>query len=89
MPTVNFTSHLDSYADTRPVRVEGSTAGQAVRAALEGNARLRSYLFDDQDRLRRHIMVFVDGKILIDRARLSDPVSADSEIYIMQALSGG
>jgi sulfur carrier protein ThiS len=39
--------------------------------------------------LRKHIAVFVDGKMVADREGLSDPVNQDSEIYIMQALSGG
>jgi hypothetical protein len=33
--------------------------------------------------------VFVDGEPVLDRSTLSDPVAADSEIYVMQALSGG
>jgi hypothetical protein len=33
--------------------------------------------------------VFVDGEQLADRTRLSDPVRADGEVYVMQALSGG
>jgi len=33
--------------------------------------------------------VFVNGTAIQDRERLSDPVPADGEVYIMQALSGG
>jgi hypothetical protein len=35
------------------------------------------------------MMVFVDGQQIGDRERLSDPVRPASEIYVMQALSGG
>ena len=34
-------------------------------------------------------MIYIDGKPIVDRADLSDPVGEDSEIYVMQALSGG
>jgi molybdopterin synthase sulfur carrier subunit len=33
--------------------------------------------------------VFIDGNQIEDRERLSDPVAPSSEVYVMQALSGG
>lgn len=53
------------------------------------NPQARSYVLDDQASLRRHMTIFVDGRAMRDRARLSDPVAAGSTIYIFQALSGG
>jgi hypothetical protein len=35
------------------------------------------------------MVVFVDGRQVRDRRRLSDPVPHDGEIYVAQALSGG
>jgi hypothetical protein len=46
-------------------------------------------VLDDQGRLRRHVHVFVDGVLVADRERLSDPVGPASELHVMQALSGG
>lgn len=67
--------------------------GATVRAVLEGvfatNPRLRGYVLDDQGTLRHHMMVFVDGSPIQDRAGLTDPVGDSSEVYVMQALSGG
>jgi hypothetical protein len=34
-------------------------------------------------------MIFVDGERVGDRRQLSDRVGADSEVYVVQALSGG
>jgi hypothetical protein len=51
--------------------------------------RARSYVLDDQAALRRHMSIFIDGEMISDRQHLSDPVQADSHIYIFQALSGG
>ena len=51
--------------------------------------KLRGYLLDDQGGLRRHLTIFIDGLRLRDRARLSDALAADSEVYVVQALSGG
>ena len=89
MPQVHFTSHLQKFVDSAAIDVPGATAAEALDAALQGRDQLRSYVLDDQGQLRRHVMVFVDGQVARDRARLSDPVRADSEVYVMQALSGG
>jgi hypothetical protein len=46
-------------------------------------------VLDDQGRLRQHVNIFIDGVMIKDRNHLSDPFQENSEIYIMQALSGG
>ncbi len=89
MATVSFTPNLERHVECPTRTVEGDS----VRAVLDGvfaaNPRLRGYVLDDQGALRRHMMVFVDGQQIEDRERLSDPVRPASEIYVMQALSGG
>lgn len=89
MATVSFTPNLERHVEC-PTQ---DTAGDTVRAVLEtvfaSNPRLRGYVLDDQGALRRHMMVFVDGQQLRDRDALSDPVGPTSEVYVMQALSGG
>lgn len=50
---------------------------------------MRDYIVDERFRLRKHITLFVDGRTLADREMLSDPLTPESEIYVMQALSGG
>ena len=46
-------------------------------------------MLDEQGALRHHVVVFVDGVQVRDRATLGDAVDAGGEIYVMQALSGG
>jgi hypothetical protein len=67
----------------------GQTVGEALESVFLGQPQLRGYLLDDQGRVRQHVMIFVDDRMLADRQRLSDPVEPDSEIHVMQALSGG
>jgi hypothetical protein len=50
---------------------------------------LRSYIVDDQGRLRKHVVVFIDGEMIEDRDGLRDPVGPASDLVVMQALSGG
>jgi hypothetical protein len=89
VPSVHFTVNLQRHVDAPTVEVAGDT----VRAALEGvfvaNPRVRGYVLDDQGALRRHMNVFVDGEMIQDRTTQSDAVGERSEIYVMQALSGG
>ena len=70
-----------------------AVSGTTVRAALDNvfalNPRARGYVLDDQSALRRHMAVFIDGRMITDRLRLSDPVGEASTIYVFQALSGG
>ena len=44
---------------------------------------------DDQGGVRKHVMIFVDNRPLVDRDCLSDALTPASEVYVMQALSGG
>lgn len=62
---------------------------EVLDAVFAGNPQARSYVLDDQAALRRHMTIFVDGRIISDRARLSDPVTDKSSIHVFQALSGG
>ncbi len=63
--------------------------GDTLREVFSGNPALRGYVLDDQGRLRRHVLVFVDNERIKDRTGLSDPVAENSEVFVMQALSGG
>jgi hypothetical protein len=67
----------------------GETVRQSLEAVFGEYQRLRGYVVDEQNRLRTHMVIFVDGQPIKDRERLSDPVRPTSEIYVMQALSGG
>jgi hypothetical protein len=46
-------------------------------------------VLDEQGRVRKHVNIFADGVMVADRVALSDPVAPTSEIYVLQALSGG
>ncbi len=89
MPRVVFTSNLKRHVDCPDALVGGETVRQALEAVFSDVDGLRGYVVDEQGRLRTHMVIFVDGRPVRDREELSDPVSETSEIYVMQALSGG
>jgi molybdopterin synthase sulfur carrier subunit len=87
--TVVFTPNLKRHVDCPTEIVDGATVRAVLEAVFAANPRLRGYVLDDQGALRKHMSVFVDGRQIADRATLADPVQPASEIYVMQALSGG
>ena len=89
MPVVRFTRNLEQHLPVPTGRVDGSTVREVLDAVFAEHPRLRGYVLDEQDRLRKHVVVFVDGEAIHDRTGLSDPVEPSSELYVMQALSGG
>jgi sulfur-carrier protein len=89
MAEVHFTPNLQRHVACPSVTVPGADVGAVLEQVFLGNPRLRGYVVDERGVLRKHMVVFIDGKQILDRERLTDPVGPASEIYVMQALSGG
>lgn len=92
MAQVQFTPHLRALfpqLPEAPLSVEVTTVAQLV-AELERMAPgIAFYVCDERGRLRRHVNIFVDEEMLVDRNRLSDRLVPASRVFIAQALSGG
>ncbi len=89
MPRIVFTPHLQRHLACPPQSVSAGTVREAVGQAFAGNEPLRGYIVDERFRLRKHVVIFVDNRPVADREGLSDAVGPTSEIYVLQALSGG
>ncbi len=89
MPTIRFTQNLQRHVECLETAVEGSTVREVLDAYFALNSRSRGYILDDQGALRHHMMLFVDGQPISDRKDLLDPIGQASELYVVQALSGG
>ena len=89
MATVRFTSHLVRHRPLPGATAAGTTVAQVLEAVFAGDDLLRGYVLDDQGRVRKHVNIYLDGALIADRLRLTDPVRPESEIYVLQALSGG
>jgi molybdopterin converting factor small subunit len=89
MGRICFTANLQRHLPAP----EASFTGRTVRAALEevfaANPRLRSYIVDEQGRLRQHVNVFINDRPVSDRVALSDALADTDELFVFQALSGG
>ncbi|HEY1048396.1 MAG TPA: MoaD/ThiS family protein [Prosthecobacter sp.] len=89
MPVVQFTANLARQTSAPSCEVAGTTVREALGAVFARHPQLQSYVLDDQKAVRKHVVVFVDGTAITDRTHLSDSVAEQSEIFVMQALSGG
>jgi molybdopterin synthase sulfur carrier subunit len=85
--TVNVASPLRSYTNgASKVASEGATV-QEVLADLERRfPGMRFRMIDEQDRIRRHIRIFVNTR---EVKELLDDVRAGDEVHLICALTGG
>lgn len=89
MAKVFFTANLRRHVDCPGMEAEGETVREVLSRVFAAQDRLGAYVLDDQGALRKHMSILVDGQRIRDLERLSDPVRPSSEIWVMQALSGG
>lgn len=84
---VRIPSPLRSYTGQQAVVAGAGTTVSMVLGDLDRRyPGLRFRMVDEQDRLRKHMKVFVNDEAVRD---LETAVAESDEITIMQALSGG
>lgn len=89
MAKVVFTPNIQRHVACPPAEAPGANVGEVLRAVFADNSRAASYVLDDQGGLRKHMAIYIDGRLIRDRRHLTDPVSDTATIYVFQALSGG
>ena len=71
------------------LEVGGKTVGEALDAVFVRHPALRGYVTDELGNPRHHVAIFLDGSVLPRRNAMQAPLGAQSEIHVLQALSGG
>jgi molybdopterin synthase sulfur carrier subunit len=84
-----FTQQLKRFTEVPEVDTPAGTLREALQAAFDLNPRLQGYVLDEQGHLRPNVVVFIDGRRSQERVLLSDTLKADSQVHVLQALSGG
>ncbi len=84
---VRVPTPLRSYtAERHEVEAVGATLGEVLLHLDRQYPGLRFRIIDEQDAIRRHIRIFVNGEQVNTLARR---LGECDEIFIVQALSGG
>lgn len=86
---MSFTPNLQKHLAVPELEVQGKNIGEVLESCCQLNPDVRSYILDDQGRVRKHVAIFIDGVIISDKEKLTDVVQRESSVFVMQALSGG
>jgi hypothetical protein len=89
MVQIVFTPNLQRHVNCPASVADASSVRAALDLVFAANPQLRSYVIDEQGRLRKHVNVYVNDRMVNDRIALSDAVTPNDEIFVFQALSGG
>jgi molybdopterin converting factor small subunit len=89
MGTLSFTANLRRHVNCPPVTVGAGTVRAALEVAFSANPMLRSYVLDEQGRLRKHVNIYVNDRLIGDRTAQADRIGDSDDVFVFQALSGG
>jgi molybdopterin converting factor small subunit len=79
-------SPLRSYTGADEVEASGGSLGELLNDLDRRFPGIRFRMIDEQDKIRKHIRVFINGEAVFG---LAQPVCPTDEVCIVQALSGG
>jgi sulfur carrier protein ThiS len=87
--TISFTAHLRKVAPPGTTKVAADNLGDALDQIFVKAPKLRGYVVDEQNRLRRHVVIFLNGARLAPANWSEQVLAVDDDVYVMQALTGG
>lgn len=83
---VLIASPLRTYTNAREVDADGETLAELLDDLDRRYPGIRFRMVDEQNRIRRHMRVFVNGG---QAFAIGQALRPDDEVHIVQALSGG
>jgi len=86
---VTFAKAFRRHVDCPDLAVAGDTVRTALDAYFDVYPAVRSYVLDDAGAVRKHVAVFHDDDLIVDRSQLSDAVADGDRLHIFRAPSGG
>ena len=89
MVTVEFAASLRRHVECAPQQVAPGSLRQVLEAALSAAPSLAHYVFDDQRSIRKHVAVFVNQRMVLDRVHLDQALGPQDRVLVIQALTGG
>lgn len=89
MAKVTLTSNLKKYYPESEFEMEGKTLKEVLKKMDEVRPHFTSYILEDNEHIRQHVNIFIDGQMLQDKTNINISIQSTTQVHIMQALSGG
>jgi molybdopterin/thiamine biosynthesis adenylyltransferase/rhodanese-related sulfurtransferase/molybdopterin converting factor small subunit len=88
--TIIIPTALRQYAgENTEIEVEATTAGEALNGLTRAHAGLRQHLYNDQNRLRSFVNVYLNDEDIRHAAGLETPVKDGDTLMIVPSIAGG
>jgi sulfur-carrier protein len=69
--------------------LEAGTVAEALERLRETYPLLRVHLYDEQERLRRHVLIYYNDESIAWLDRLDMPLQPGDRLTVLQNVSGG
>ena len=89
MARVSFAKAIQRHAECPAADIAGETLRGVLDGYFDAHPAARTYVLDERGAVRKHVAVFVNDTLVLDREQLSDPIADGDRISVFQALSGG
>lgn len=89
MVRVEFAASLRRHVECAPQNVAAGSLRAVLNAALAAAPDLAHYVFDDQGHIRKHVAVFINKTMVLDRQNLDPMLASGDSVLVIQALTGG
>lgn len=88
--TITIPTALRQYADgNSEIQVEAKTAGEALEQLTSRHAELRKHLYNDQNRLRNFVTIYVNDEDIRYAQGADTSVKDGDTVMIVPAIAGG
>ncbi|MGX5175119.1 MoaD/ThiS family protein [Aliikangiella sp. IMCC44653] len=89
MAKLHFTPNLRRHIACDSIEFQADSLTTIFDFLSQQHPALASYLLTEQNLPRKHILICVNGQVVARKSYSQTPLDAQSEVYFMQALSGG
>lgn len=89
MVTVEFAASLRRHVPCAPQSVAPGSLRRVLQDALTAAPELAHYVFDDQGHIRKHVAVFINQTMVLNRQKLDQELGSGDSVLVIQALTGG
>ncbi len=89
MVTVEFAASLRRHVPCAPQSVASGSLRTVLTTALTAAPELSHYVFDDQGHIRKHVAVFINKTMVLNRQKLDQELAPGDTVLVIQALTGG